>query len=191
MASPLNTYILRLADVYLTHAEACLGNDAALTGGRGLDSFNAVRRRAGVSTFPGVTFEQIMRERRIEFCMEYCNWFDMVSWYRWKPQEMLQYFNEEQHRGYEIQNNGVEKVNLPDGRFKLNYWLTNYKVDGEEVWRLNPDGSDNPDWDITSFRPHDIILTDANIFMPYPEADVLQNPYLSKAPEPYDFGDNN
>lgn len=26
MNSPLNTYILRLADVYLTYAEACLGN---------------------------------------------------------------------------------------------------------------------------------------------------------------------
>lgn len=191
MASPLNTYILRLADVYLTHAEACLGNNSELTGGRGLDSFNAVRRRAGVATFPGVTFEQIMRERRVEFCMEYCNWFDMVSWYRWKPQEMLRYFNDTQHRGYEIQNNGVERINLPDGRFKLNYWLTNYKDSaGEEVWRLNPDGTDNPAWDITAFRAHDIILTDVNIFMPYPEADVLQNPFLSKNPQPYDFGDN-
>ncbi len=27
MNSPLNTYILRLADVYLTYAEACLGDD--------------------------------------------------------------------------------------------------------------------------------------------------------------------
>lgn len=47
MASPLNTYILRLADVYLTHAEACLGNKPELTGGRGLQSFNEIRRRAG------------------------------------------------------------------------------------------------------------------------------------------------
>lgn len=192
MASPLNTCILRLADVYLMHAEACLGNNEKLTGGRGLESFNAVRRRAGVSTFPGVTFEQIVRERRIEFCMEYCNWFEMVSWYRWKPQEMLRFFNEEQHRGYEVQNNGVEKVMRPDGSFKLNYWLTNYTDDkGNEVWRLNPDGSDNPDWDINVYRPHDIILTDVNIFMPYPEADVLQNPFLSMDPQPYNFGDDN
>ena len=33
MNSPLNTYILRLADVYLTYAEACLGNSEELTGG--------------------------------------------------------------------------------------------------------------------------------------------------------------
>ena len=191
MASPLNTYILRLADVYLTHAEACLGNKAVLSEGRGLDSFNAIRRRAGVPTFPEVTFDQIMRERRIEFCMEYCNWFDMVSWYRWQPEKMLNYFNIEQHRGYETQNNGVERINLPDGRIKLNYWLTNYtNSKGEKVWRYNPDGSDNPEWDILSFRQHDIILTPANIFMPYPEADVLQNPYLSMDPQPYDFSDN-
>lgn len=189
-ASPLNTYIMRLADVYLTHAEACLGNKAELSEGRGLDSFNEIRRRAGAPTFNSVNFMQIVRERRIEFCMEYCNWFDMVSWYRYKPQEMLQFFNVEQHRGYEIQNKGVERINMPDGTIKLNYWLTNYNDSkGEKVWRLKSDGSDNPDFSIDDFRPHDIILTETNIFMPYPEADVLQNPYLSKSPEPYDFSD--
>lgn len=189
MASPLNTYILRLADVYLTHAEACLGNQSELTSGRGLDSFNEIRRRAEVPTFERITFEEIVRERRMEFCMEYCNWFDMVSWYRWKPEEMLRVFNEEQHRGYEIQNNGVERIDRPDGTYKLNYWFTNYTVGGEKVWRLNPDGSNNPNFSVDGFRPHDVILTESNIFMPYPEADVLQNPYLSKTPEPYDFGD--
>lgn len=185
MASPLNTYILRLADVYLTHAEACLGNKSSLTGGRGLESFNAIRTRAGVPEFESIDFWTIVRERRMEFCMEYCNWFDMVSWYRWKPQEMLSFFNEEQHRGYEIKNNGVERINRGDGSFKLNYLFANHNI-----WRLNADGTDNPDWSVDGYRPHDIILTEANIFMPYPEADVLQNPYLSKAPEPYDFGDD-
>lgn len=187
-ASPLNTYILRLADVYLTHAEACLGNKNVLTEGRGLDSFNEVRRRAGVPTFDSIDFWEIVRERRMEFCMEYCNWFDMVSWYRWKPQEMMRFFNEEQHRGYEIRNNDVEKITFADGSFKLNYRPYDYNAGGEKVWRLNPDGSDNPNYDIIAFRPHDIFVTDVNVFVPYPEADVLQNPYLSKDPEPYDFG---
>lgn len=43
MNSPLNTYILRLADVYLTYAEACLGNSEELTGGPGLEALNQVR----------------------------------------------------------------------------------------------------------------------------------------------------
>lgn len=46
MNSPLNTYILRLADVYLTYAEACLGNNERLTEGPGLEYFNKVRYRA-------------------------------------------------------------------------------------------------------------------------------------------------
>lgn len=192
MKSPLNTYILRLADVYLMHAEASLGNKAELTGGRGLDSFNEVRKRAGVSEFNSIDLKKIIRERRIEFCMEYSTWFDMVSWYRWKPQEMLTYFNVEQHRGYEIQNEGVERIDLMDGTIKLNYWLTNYvDANDDKIWRLNPDGSENPNYNILEFREHDIILTDANIFIPYPEADVLQNPFLSKEPQPYDFGDSN
>lgn len=191
-ASPLNTYILRLADVYLTHAEACLGNKAELTEGRGLDSFNEIRKRAGVPTFNSINFMQIVRERRIEFCMEYCNWFDMVSWYRYKPAEMLQFFNVEQHRGYEIQNKGVERIDLPDGTLKLNYNLVNYTdSNGDKVWRLNSDGTDNPEFSFDyKYAPDPIILTEANIFMPYPEADVLQNPYLSKSPEPYEFSDN-
>lgn len=127
----------------------------------------------------------------MEFSMEYCNWFDMVSWYRWKPQEMLRFFNEEQHRGYEIKKDGVERINRNDGTFKLNYTIANYTVDGAQVWRYDPDGSDNANFSITGFKAHEVVLTDANIFMPYPEADVLQNPYLSMDPEPYDFRDNN
>ena len=46
MNCPINTYILRLADVYLTLAEACLGNQESLSGGEGLEYFNKVRARA-------------------------------------------------------------------------------------------------------------------------------------------------
>lgn len=51
MNSPLNTYMLRLADVYLTYAEACLGNNESLNSGPGLEYFNKV------------TLQRIQRER--------------------------------------------------------------------------------------------------------------------------------
>lgn len=189
--SPLNTYIMRFADVLLTHAEACLGNEAALTEGRGLESFNRVRLRAGLNPLHSVSFWQIVRERRIEFCMEYCNWFDMVSWYRWRPSEMLAYFNNEQHRGYEIQEKGVERIDNADGSLnKINYWILNYTKNGEQVWRLNDDGSENADYDLVTDIPHFIVITDESVFMPYPEADVIQNPFLSMPPVAYDFGDD-
>ena len=221
MASPLSTYMLRLADVYLILAEASLGNNTVLGSGRGLDAFNAVRLRAGVAPHTQITFEDIIRERRIEFCMEYSNWYDMLTWYRWKPDYMMDYFNNKQNRGYEIRDGGV-KFN-PDG--SIRYWIYGweYLEDGEQVLVTNPDdpskqvsvqvwsdglrlGDNNNTmyksiadgfvYDVNNYtdyqgKPHDrITITPSNIFLPYPENDVLQNPYLSQAPQPYDFGSN-
>ena len=185
MASPLNTYILRYADVLLTHAEACLGNNATLSSGRGLDSYNAVLARAGLPAARSVTFEDIIINRRIEFCMEYCNWYDMVSWYMWKPDYMLDYFNNKQYRGITIHDGGVQK--LDDGM--LIYLPVNYTdADGNEIW------SDNPAFSLTDYMTNysdyvPVKVTPVNIFIPYPETDVLQNPKLSEAPVPYDFGE--
>jgi hypothetical protein len=81
MASPLNTYIQRLADVYLMKAEALLGNNTSTTDAEALGAINAVRNRAGVKPYTTLTFDNLIRERRIEFCMEYANWWgygDMV-----------------------------------------------------------------------------------------------------------------
>ena len=185
MASPLNTYILRYADVLLTHAEACLGNNATLSSGRGLDSYNAVLARAGLPAARSVTFEDIIINRRIEFCMEYCNWYDMVSWYMWKPDYMLDYFNNKQYRGITIHDGGVQK--LDDGM--LIYLPVNYTdTDDNEIW------SDNPAFSLTDYMTNysdyvPVKVTPVNIFIPYPETDVLQNPKLSEAPVPYDFGE--
>ncbi len=96
MSSPLNTYIIRLADVYLTYAEACLGNNETLEAGPGLEYFNKVRERAKIAKKNSITFDDIMKERRIEFCMEYCNWYDMVNWYKWKPAKILNLLSNQQ-----------------------------------------------------------------------------------------------
>jgi len=219
MASPLSTYMLRLADVYLLLAEASLGNDAVLSSGRGLEAFNTVRARAGVAPRQQITFEDIIRERRIEFCMEYSNWYDMLTWYRWKPDYMMDYFNNKQNRGYEIRDGGV-KYN-PDGTIR--YWIYGwqYLEDGSQVLVTNPDDpskqvgiqvwsdglrlADNNNtmyksvadgfvYDMNNYTDYQgntharIVISPTNIFLPYPESDVLQNPYLSQDPQPYDFG---
>ncbi|MBP3775698.1 MAG: RagB/SusD family nutrient uptake outer membrane protein [Prevotella sp.] len=197
-ASPLNTYIIRLADVYLTLAEACLGNDETLSGGPGLEAFNAIRRRADIPEKQSITFEDIVRERRIEFCMEYCNWFDMVSWYRWKPDYMLDYFNKKQLRGFSFENGSVEI--RPDGliSYRVTSWTDengnyywndglrdgdgNYIMTKEDGYKLNVDSL------LNAHEAHpNIVVTKSNVFMPYPEADVLQNHFLREEPQPYDF----
>ena len=98
MSSPLNTYILRLADTYLTYAEACLGNKDKLTDGPGLDAFNKIRERAKIDPKRSITLNDIIRERRIEFCMEFTNWYEYISWFKWKPDLILNMINN-QERG--------------------------------------------------------------------------------------------
>jgi hypothetical protein len=156
MNSPLNTYILRLADVYLVYAEACLGNSASLSSGEGWHYFHLVRNRAGMDTIQNITFEDIMYERRIELAMEYQYWYDMVTWYYFKPDYMLNYINN-QERG------------------------TTYTCP------KNPDGSLNVH--LTERLPQPVVATTEDMYFPYPESEIVQNPYFNKEPMSYDFGD--
>lgn len=79
MAYNLATHILRLSDVYLVHAEAevLLGKTTSSTA---LDAFNAVRGRAVASAVPKttLTFDDIWKERRLEFAGEGDRWYDFV-----------------------------------------------------------------------------------------------------------------
>ena len=174
MNSPLNTYILRLADVYLTYAEACLGNNERLTEGPGLEYFNKVRYRAfngnGDWEKTSIDFEDIIRERRVEFCMEYCNWYDMVSWYCWKPDYMLVYFNN-QKRGERA--TVVKRDEGLAGRLLLG--TEDYTGTFQEGVYEEPQ--------------IEINIADDDIFFPYPESDVIQNPLLKEEPVPYNFNE--
>ena len=164
--------VIRLAEVYLIYAEACLGNSASLTG-EGLQYFNAVRRRAGIDEAASITFEDIIRERRVEFGVEFMNWYSMLEWYKWKPNFMLNYLNN-QYRG-------------------CTYNEVRVGTDNELSFYHNPDN----DWEeVISTEFGDLVAPDVtptitkdNIFLPYPEADVIQNPYLKREPEHYNFNE--
>ena len=76
----INTYMLRLADVYLIYAEAVLGNSASSTDATALEYFNKVHTRAGLPAFIGpLTLDVILKERFVEFAMEGMAWYDLVS----------------------------------------------------------------------------------------------------------------
>lgn len=219
MANPLNTYIIRLADVYLTKAEAILGNAESTRDAEGLETINRIRRRAGVKALGSYNLETIIKERRKEFCMEFQNWYDMVTWYRWKPQYMLNYFNNKQHRAFMINEGDVlynedrsisyrtfsnrqstawyiydyNKVINGKTYEKVCYWNDCMRDgDGEDIVMTKEEGYE---YDIDKLcRARDgydpVILNEQNIFMPYPEADVLRNPYFGKDAVAYDFGDD-
>ncbi len=207
-ASPLNTYIMRLADVYLIKAEALLGNSSSTTDARALAAFNATRLRAKLPPKSSFTFEDLIRERRIEFCMEYCNWYDMVTWYRWKPQYMLDFFNYKQHRAFMLNSGDVLMNEDHTLSYRCVFPGTNnwyfFDNEGHCYWSdcLRASESDNTvvktakqgyTYNLDSLanaRGADyapIVLSEANIFMPYPEADVIQNSYFNQPPQEYDF----
>lgn len=207
-ASPLNTYIMRLADVYLIKAEALLGNNNSTSDPRALAAFNATRLRAKLPPKNSFTFEDLIRERRIEFCMEYCNWYDMVTWYRWKPQYMLDFFNYKQHRAFMLNSGDVMMNEDHTLSYRCVFPGTNnwyfFDNEGHCYWSdcLRASETDNTvvktakegyTYNLDSLansRGADyspIVLSEANIFMPYPEADVIQNPYFNQQPQDYDF----
>lgn len=70
-----NLQIIRIAEMYLTRAEA----DLLASKGDPTADLNAVRTRAGLDPLAGpVTLDDILEERKIEFCFEGHRWFDLL-----------------------------------------------------------------------------------------------------------------
>ncbi len=72
-----NTYIQRYADVMLIEAEAVLGNAASTSDPAALVPFNKIRSRAGLQEKTEITKMDILKERRLEFAVEFDFWFDL------------------------------------------------------------------------------------------------------------------
>lgn len=81
MANALATHILRLSDVYLIYAEAKLGASRATSSDPDvIDAFYTVRHRAIPTAIrpTEVSWNDIWKERRLEFAMEGDRWYDFV-----------------------------------------------------------------------------------------------------------------
>ena len=159
MYSQLATHILRLADVYLVYAEAVLGNNASTSEGSALAAFNAVRSRAIKTATPktSITFDDIWKERRLEFAHEGDRWYDFVrlSWYN--PQAAINELVNQRRNGY----NGYDVV------------AKNYFDSGK--WSLN---ADDTYYDTDTQAPN---VTVNSFTLPFPTEDVVYNPHLLEA----------
>lgn len=102
----LDTYMLRLAEVYLIYAEAALGNDASTTDATALNYFNAIHERATGQTFIGpLTFNDIFEERVKEFAMEGVIWYDLVRLHYYNPTAAYNKIKEQNRGGFYIEPN--------------------------------------------------------------------------------------
>lgn len=110
--SGTNTYMMRLAEVYLNYTEAVLGNNASTND---TEYFNLVRTRADMPTKNTVTYEDLRHERRMEFAFEGQYWYDLVRRAYYQQQEVINYMNQQQRNAsYEYQTeSGIYEIN-PD-----------------------------------------------------------------------------
>ena len=111
--SGINTYMMRLAEVYLNYAEATLGNNGKTTDATALKYFNALRTRAGVATKNSLTFEDIRHEFRVETAFEGLYWYFIVRRGYYQQQEMVNYVNH-QHRNASYYKSATHEYVLSD-----------------------------------------------------------------------------
>ncbi|RYY61640.1 MAG: RagB/SusD family nutrient uptake outer membrane protein [Chitinophagaceae bacterium] len=158
---PNNTYMQRLAEIYLIYAEAEIGNGSSTTDATAVQYFNMVRTRSGLAPFTTthpvtnaptpLTLDHIFKERVLEFAMEGMAWYDLVSLHYYNPQKAYSILNS-QDRGF---------------------------------YNITPDAFPNPtSWTIrkTSWATTErtINANDGNFRLPIPSAEITQAPNLTK-----------
>ncbi|MFT4152971.1 RagB/SusD family nutrient uptake outer membrane protein [Parafilimonas sp.] len=92
---PQDTYMMRLAEMYLVYAEAAIGNEGSTTDATAIEYFNAVHTRAGLPAYEvsgtggqgPLTLDEVYSERFKEFAMESMAWYDMISLQYWDPEK--------------------------------------------------------------------------------------------------------
>ncbi|MGZ3851445.1 MAG: RagB/SusD family nutrient uptake outer membrane protein [Flavisolibacter sp.] len=160
---PNNTYMLRLAEMYLIYAEAAIGNSGSTTDATAVAYFNKVHQRAGLSawTVSGtnangpLTLDAVLTERFKEFAMESSTWYDIVSLHYWNPTKALNLLNS-QDRG---------------------------------LFVAKADNMNNPtEWTIIKtswFTPRTVVANEGNFVIPLPAIELSQAPWLNAPPVDY------
>lgn len=153
---PNNTYMMRLAEVYLIYVEAQIGNGGNTSDATAIEYFNKVHTRAGLPAYEvgGVngsgplTLDYLFSERFKEFAMEGMSWYDMVSLHYWNPTKAFSILNS-QDRG---------------------------------LFFTEPDQMPAPtEWTMTKtswFTERTIVANDGNFRLPIPNTELSQAPNL-------------
>jgi len=158
---PNDTYMLRLAEMYLIYAEAqALQEGGSTTNSQALTYFNAIHTRAGLPSFGGpLTWDVIFSERVKEFVMEGMVWYDLVRRHYYDPQHVYDILNS--------QDRGLFLV-IPTPWPNPTGWSF-YKT----TWFTLPSQIDV------------VTANDGNFMMPIPQAELSQAPSLNDDPVPY------
>ena len=155
---PQNTYMQRLAEMYLIYTEAVIGNSGSTTDATAIDYFNTVHTRAGLPSYQvtgsgaqgPLTLDALYSERYKEFAMEGMAWYDIISLHYWNADKAYNLLNS-QDRG---------------------------------LFVAKPDVMPNPtEWTLIKtswFTERKAIVNSGNFYLPIPNTELSQAPNLSK-----------
>lgn len=108
--SGINTYMLRLAEVYLNYVEAVMGNSSSTTDATALELFNKLRTRAEVPTKSVITYEDLRHEYRVELAFEGLYWYFLVRRGYYQQQEVVNYVNNQYRNASYFESSTYEYV---------------------------------------------------------------------------------
>ncbi len=111
--SGVNTYMMRLAEVYLNYCEATLGNATTCNDATALGYLNALRIRANVPTKQQFGYEDLRHEFRVETAFEGLYWFFLVRRGYYQQQEVVNYVNS-QYRNASYYESSTHEYKLSD-----------------------------------------------------------------------------
>ncbi|MDR1119736.1 MAG: RagB/SusD family nutrient uptake outer membrane protein [Dysgonamonadaceae bacterium] len=177
--APNNIYLLRLADVYLVYVEACIGAGTSTTDALAIDVYKQVRARAGLTNdVTSITYDQLIKERRVEFALESINFFDIKRMSYRAADAAVAYLNGMERWKQYVSNAEytVEERNAAD---MYHGGFTSQTPDEDPAGKgtpyyLNPDASP-------------ITITAAQLVLPLTNETIAKTPRIRETPVDYTF----
>ncbi|WP_257669977.1 RagB/SusD family nutrient uptake outer membrane protein [Parapedobacter tibetensis] len=123
MTAYVNTYMMRLPEVFLIAADAILGNASSTSDAEALTYFNVVRERAKMLPKSSIDFMDILQEKRVETVMEGIHWYDVMRWYYFDKAGALDYIAKQDKGSYTISYvSGSKNPRLYDVTYEPAYY---------------------------------------------------------------------
>lgn len=174
-----NIYLLRLADVYLCYVEACIGSGTSTTDALALTVYDKVRERAGFSTkATSITYDQLIKERRVEFALEGVNFLDIKRMSYRDMNKALSYLNGMKR----------ERQYISNGSYTWQERNANNAHHGGFT-PLDPSDDSSGKGSIFYLDKNvgTITITEKNLVLPVPAETVTKTPSITQEPVDYAF----
>ncbi|MDR0575577.1 MAG: RagB/SusD family nutrient uptake outer membrane protein [Tannerella sp.] len=174
-----NLYLLRLADVYLVYVEACIAAGSSTNDALALSVFTQIRQRADLGwTNSAITFDQLIKERRVEFAFESINFFDVKRMAYRDADNAIAYLNN-MHRERQYVSNGEYTEEERNAANACHGGFVSVTPDDD------PTGKGSIYY--LSTTPPVISFTKDNLYLPVPAETRTKTPNIMADPVEYQF----